>query len=96
MENSPSYVRHFFGRFKKGEMEFLKLRVYCTEFSCKTVHGLQHYLQKNFTQIKCFDSSEYIRMAQKLAIWPVEPIRDGLLLGHAIKTRLLRCINSVS
>ena len=35
-------------------------------------------------------------MAQKLAIWPVEPIRDGLLLGHAIKTRLLRCINSVS
>ena len=24
-------------------------------------------------------------MAQKLAIWPVEPIRVGLLLGHAIK-----------
>jgi hypothetical protein len=24
-------------------------------------------------------------MAQKLAIWPVEPIRDGLLLGQAIK-----------
>ena len=81
-------------------MVFLKLRVYCTEFSCKTVHGLlkslQHYLQKIYSQIKCFDSNEYVRMAQKLAIWPVEPIRDGLLLGHAIKTRLLRCINSVS
>ena len=35
--------------------------------------------------VKCFDSNEYVRMAQKLAIWPVEPIRNGLLLGHAIK-----------